>query len=646
MTNKKTTRKALFSSMIALLLCCAMLVGSTFAWFTDEVNSTGNIIKSGTLDVELFYGDTAAGATNDASKGTIFNYEYWEPGYTQTKYVKIVNKGDLAFKFQLNIVPEQVPAAGDVNLAEVIDVYMLPADADVSREAIKTATPVGTLADLMADADGAAYGILLPAEGKGTDKYNEMVKTPRGELTYCIVLKMREDAGNEYQNLSVGEGFKVQLLATQYTWEKDSFDHEYDNGADFAPKADVKLTGGKMIETTDGPIWANATFQFQPTQSYEEAQQSSYRYWHADFVVSADKDIPAKAVILPGYYAAYCDHYTDGKWIGLSSNETITAGTQIRLVDTLGQMLGGTVTVNYEEICLWGNDNVGFKCGVSDQSKGALDGATLTVELRLYETTGDPNTASGSKNEETGEYITIGTYTYTFGDSTVVGNTEQLTKALAKGGKVSLGCDIAVKDATITIPAGVSSTLDLNGHTLSATSTQTGSNYNLVDVRGNLTVTNGTITTEHKGTNMGWNNSTNVFNVTAGGVLNITDATVENLGGSDMNFCVHLNNWGEVTLNVENSTLNATYMAVRVFNSGYDKNNVTIKNSTLGGKYCFWVHNYTEADFGSNYNKDTIDARLNLNIYGNGNTFNYTSKAPVIYGFTDSIYFDANGNQV
>ena len=62
MTNRKTTRRALFMSVISLMLCCAMLVGTTFAWFTDEVTSVNNIIKAGNLDVELYYqveGDSA-----------------------------------------------------------------------------------------------------------------------------------------------------------------------------------------------------------------------------------------------------------------------------------------------------------------------------------------------------------------------------------------------------------------------------------------------------------------------------------------------------------------------------------------------------------------------------------------------------------
>ncbi|MBO7256874.1 MAG: hypothetical protein J6V04_06055 [Bacteroidales bacterium] len=200
-------------------------------------------------------------------------------------------------------------------------------------------------------------------------------------------------------------------------------------------------------------------------------------------------------------------------------------------------------------------------------------------------------------------------------------------------------------DPQVIIKKGRDLTIDLNNHKISATSSQTGKNYNMFDVRGTLTVKNGNMEYEHKGENMGWGASTNLFNVTAGGVLNLEGVTATNLGGSDMGFVVHLNNWGEVTLNVKDSHLESTYIAVRVFNSGNDMNNVTIYNSTLGGKYCFWVHNYTVADFGTEAKAAAHQALLNFDIFNGTNNFVYTGIAPVLFGFTDEIYFDANGAQ-
>ena len=201
----------------------------------------------------------------------------------------------------------------------------------------------------------------------------------------------------------------------------------------------------------------------------------------------------------------------------------------------------------------------------------------------------------------------------------------------------------AAKDTSLTIAAGRTLTIDLNDKKLSATSSETGKNYNMFDVRGTLTVKNGTMEYEHVGENMGWNSSTNLFNVTAGGVLNLEGVTATNKGGSDMGFVAHLNNWGEVTLNVNNCTLESNYVPVRVFNSGYDMNNVTIKNSTLkGGSAAFWVHNYTVEDFGSAAKAEAQKALLNFNIYNQGNTFSPDLNG-IRYGFTNSVRADAYG---
>ena len=195
------------------------------------------------------------------------------------------------------------------------------------------------------------------------------------------------------------------------------------------------------------------------------------------------------------------------------------------------------------------------------------------------------------------------------------------------------------EDPRLVIKSGKTLTIDLNGKTLSAVSNQKGKNYDMIDVRGNLTVKNGTVVAEHKGENMGWSASTCLFNITAGGVLNLEDVTAKNLGGSDMAFVAHLNNWGEATINVNNSVLESTYIALRAFNSGYDMNNITVKNSTLKGKFCFWVHNYKKAG-------DSVgtDETLNLDILNGTNVFEATGKAPILYGFADPIYYAADGN--
>ena len=233
---------------------------------------------------------------------------------------------------------------------------------------------------------------------------------------------------------------------------------------------------------------------------------------------------------------------------------------------------------------------------------------------------------------------------------TAVSSQAELKAALAAGGHYALAANLDIDaDETLTVPAGKTVVLDLYGYSLTGESDATGSNRNMFDVKGTLTingseVTRGAsneITYVHTGDNMGWNASTNVFNITAGGVLNLNDVVVKNLGGSDMAFVAHLNNWGKATLNIENSTLESTYIAVRAFNSGYDMNTVVAHDSTLKGKYCFWVHNYKAAG-------DSVgdDSTLNIDICNGTNTFEYTGKAPLMYGFNNPLYFDANGKEL
>ena len=247
------------------------------------------------------------------------------------------------------------------------------------------------------------------------------------------------------------------------------------------------------------------------------------------------------------------------------------------------------------------------------------------------------------------EYVEDNKYGAIDGETyATVSNVNEFNAAFTDGvNTIILSGDIAL-DSVLTRAADPSLkvtqplTIDLGGYTLSATSTQSGKNYNMFDVRDNLTIKNGNLVYEHKGDNMTWDHSTNLFHV-EGGTLNLEGVTAKNLGGSDMSFVVHLNNWAECTLNVENSTLESTYVPVRVFNSGPYMNNITIKNSTLnGGNYAFWVHNYTAADFGSEAKAEAQKALLNLNIYDQGNTFSPDVNG-IRYGFSDTVKTDAQG---
>lgn len=228
MTNTKSTKRALLASVMAMLLCFTMLLGTTFAWFTDSVTVSGNKIQAGTLDIALYEvepnplffingGDPVnviGEITNDSDP--LFAEDIrWEPGYTAISNLKLVNNGNLALKWQVTIHP--TTEIGE--LAKVIDVYATEA-LIAGRTSVKEDMKIGTLADVM---KGTVLldGTMLPNDDSNYDS-----------LFFSIVLKMQESADNEYQGKTAG-AFDIRILATQNTYESDSFNNTYDKDSTY-----------------------------------------------------------------------------------------------------------------------------------------------------------------------------------------------------------------------------------------------------------------------------------------------------------------------------------------------------------------------------------------------------------------------------
>ena len=257
------TKKSLIFSALSLLLCCALLAGTTFAWFTDSVTNTGNKIQAGNLEIEL-QRLQADGSYTSVGEEPVFNYNLWEPGYSDAVVLKISNEGSLALKWNLRL---KTASAKANKLGDVIDVY-----AKTSNGTAITAIPgslaeaqadgyvrVGTLNELISDPDGAAYGVLYAAGNMPADGYS---------AAYAgIVLHMREDAGNEYMKQSVGGTFDIILNATQYTYEEDGFgDNGYDEDAslDFVTASNGKrlvnlLEGGNLVILDNDIVYDSTT---------------------------------------------------------------------------------------------------------------------------------------------------------------------------------------------------------------------------------------------------------------------------------------------------------------------------------------------------------------------------------------------------
>ena len=198
MTNSKSTKRAFVTSALAVIMCVAMLIGTTFAWFTDTASTSVNKIQAGKLDLELQMMDSTGNWVN--AEGTTLNFKkaagheaeeiLWEPGCTyELPEIRVINKGNLALDYKIVIAG----LSGDAKLLEAIT--FTGADSlDVKKQ-------------------------LLPGENSGSIK---------------LVGTMKKEAGNEYQGLSA-DGIYITVYAIQSAYEHDSNDNQYDAGADMTP---------------------------------------------------------------------------------------------------------------------------------------------------------------------------------------------------------------------------------------------------------------------------------------------------------------------------------------------------------------------------------------------------------------------------
>ena len=222
--NQKATKRALLTSVMALVMCVVMLVGTTFAWFTDTASTAVNKIQAGNLDIELQYAtawDNTTGAPTgwDKAEGKTLTFKtkdnraadkiLWEPGCTyELPELRIVNKGNLALKYKISIsgAKDATPEndKNDLKLLDVIDwTYSV------------------------SGAGGDATAVL------GTERHLA-AKTGEADVFDTLTIKgqMQTSAGNDYQGMAI-EGIAITVVATQDTVESDSFGKDYDENATY-----------------------------------------------------------------------------------------------------------------------------------------------------------------------------------------------------------------------------------------------------------------------------------------------------------------------------------------------------------------------------------------------------------------------------
>ena len=234
MNNKKATKRALLTSVMALVMCVVMLVGTTFAWFTDTASTGVNKIVSGNLKVDIIGENSDShveklnfkkAATTDAEAGAEI---LWEPGCRYlTEGFRIANKGNLALKWKAQVNKGTTAAnTGNFDRLDVIDFYLVTKNADGTE----TETAL--------------------------DEFTGNLKKTETSDVYYIKGVMQTTAGNDYQGLTI-DGISITVIATQDTVENDSFDNQYDKDAplDFEPVATADelkaaAAAGKNVQLT------------------------------------------------------------------------------------------------------------------------------------------------------------------------------------------------------------------------------------------------------------------------------------------------------------------------------------------------------------------------------------------------------------
>ena len=468
MTNAKNTRRALLTSIMSLILCFTMLLSTTFAWFTDTVTSTGNRIMAGNLDVDLLmymdgegYRSIADGTGDIFKEGTSAknsNETLWEPGKTQIVYLAVENKGSLDLKYQIQLrIDGELRNALEYGILDDAEFGNADIAAASTWEEFKAITNVQT-ADLPST-------LITTAAQNG--------KLTAGNIDYfALAVHMKETAGNEYQGKDVT--IDVAVLATQVGSEEDSFGKTYDDGAEFPTyqfPAKVTQTVEDKIDTNTGALTENVVLTNAASSEGSIPVEATLP---ANVVLEqgvTSVELTVKPVEIPAD-VAIADEIQMAVALDIHIEGVSQDNTTVIPVTVEGQFPAGltNVAVYHRDVQMTQVDNIN----------------SLAKDTFYY------NSANGD--------VTIGVcgfsvFSFVYVDPTVddivVSTPTNLQALLATGGEITLKEDLSL-DSTVTVPAGVTVTLDLNGKTI------TGNNPKddgaILVNNGTITIVGGTIT--------------------------------------------------------------------------------------------------------------------------------------------------------
>ena len=239
--KKNTTKRSLLASVLALVMCVTMLVGTTFAWFTDSASTSVNKIEAGRLNVELL-DESGQPLAKDRTLvwKTTDSKVLWEPNCTyDLEPFQIKNAGDLALKYKVVLKASKIDKTADgKSLLDVIE------------WTVKVGGEVATVIK-----DGAAMkveNVLLADLGAedGTAIIDGEKLTANAAAKITVTGHMKAEASNDYQGLTI-DGFGITVYAAQVNHESDSNGTDYDVAAPYdktAPKTPLVVSVGTAAE--------------------------------------------------------------------------------------------------------------------------------------------------------------------------------------------------------------------------------------------------------------------------------------------------------------------------------------------------------------------------------------------------------------
>lgn len=197
----KAVKRSIILCALSLALCVALLVGSTFAWFSDSITNSGNTITAGNLTAQWSYrtlnDDTAAYEPVSEELALFSADTVWQPGEPHGYDFKVENVGSVDFEWELTIDLADTAGESQNNLTDVLVVYVDGVKSEVGFT------------------DGAVVinGTLAATDGETT------AETDETSCEFSLAFAIPEDAGNDYQNSSVS--FSLVLTANQVNggWE-------------------------------------------------------------------------------------------------------------------------------------------------------------------------------------------------------------------------------------------------------------------------------------------------------------------------------------------------------------------------------------------------------------------------------------------